>query len=624
MCGIVGYVGWRKSAGEAVIRGLARLEYRGYDSAGIALWRPDGTVTTVRSTGATAELRSRAEEEGAELESSQVAVGHTRWATHGPPSVRNAHPHPSWGGRLTLVHNGIIENWSELRRRLEPLGVGWRSDTDTEVLASWIEHVWSGMPGADLLDATRVALSDVVGAYAILALDVATGVVVAARRSSPLAVGLGDGEVMIASDAIPIVCHTRDIIYLDDGDLARVSLNSGGRGEVRFTNMSAETIRPRVERVDLDPAVIELEGYDSFMLKEIHEQPRTVRDALRGRLTPGEDPVVLGGLEPVLSHFLRSTRIHIVACGTSWHAGLIGKHLIEGLAGIPVDVDYASEFRYRNPLVSPGDVVIAISQSGETADTYAALELAERKGAIPFGIVNVVGSSISRLARGGIYTRSGVEIGVASTKAFTGQVACLSLLALKLAHRLGRLDDDSHAELKCELDSIPEKITAVLESAGEVLNIADTYSDPRYQSFLFMGRGISFPVALEGALKLKEVSYVHAEAYPAGEMKHGPIALIDENCPSVFLAVGDIHYEKTASNIQEIRARKGPVIAIATRGNEDIEGMVDHVIRVPATHDLLSPLLAVVPLQIMAHRIASNRGCNIDKPRNLAKSVTVE
>jgi glucosamine--fructose-6-phosphate aminotransferase (isomerizing) len=623
MCGIVGYVGRQSTAGQIVIDGLSRLEYRGYDSAGIALWRPEGRIDVVRSIGATAELSATVTSDGVDL-GGHVAIGHTRWATHGPPSVRNAHPHLSWGGRLALVHNGIIENWSELRRRLEPTGVGWRSDTDTEVLSSWIEHVWSSHPGSDLLEAVREALGDVMGAYAILALDVESGTVVAARRSSPMAVGLGDGEVVIASDAVPIVRHTRDIVYLDDGDLARISLDPAGRADVRFSNLLSKVVTPRVERVEIEAGTIELAGYDTFMLKEIHEQPNTVHDALRGRLSPGEDSIVLGGLDPVLSHFLRANRIRIVACGTSWHAGLIGKHIIESLTRIPVEVDYASEFRYRDPIVGLGDVVIAISQSGETADTYAALELAEQRGATPFGIVNVVGSSISRLAAGGIYTRSGIEIGVASTKAFTGQITCLALLALRLAHRLGTLDEEQHSELKCELASIPEKIATVLEASEDILGVADAYSDSRYRSFLYLGRGINFPVALEGALKLKEVSYVHAEAYPAGEMKHGPIALIDENCPSVFLVPGDSHYEKTISNIQEIRARKGPIIAIATHGNEDIELLADHTIRVPATHELLSPLVTAVPLQLLAYRIASNRGCNIDKPRNLAKSVTVE
>ena len=624
MCGIVGYVGSRPG-GEVVLYGLQKLEYRGYDSAGLALHPgPGAPVAIVRTLGATQELEAQILGESIDL-SAAVAMGHTRWATHGVPSVRNAHPHLSHGGRLAVVHNGIIENYDSLKRHLEPHGIEWRSDTDTEVLASWIEHVWSGMPGTDVFEAVKAGLSGVTGAYATLILDTASGTMVAARRSSPLALGLGDGEVVIASDAIPIVKYTRDIVYLDDGDLARIERDPAtGRASVTFFNLESGEVDPQVSRVDLEPGQIELAGHDSFMLKEIHEQPDSVHNCMRGRLTGGGSTIMLGGLEPTLPHFLRAQKINIVACGTSWHAALIGKYLIETLARIPVEVDYASEFRYRDPIVSPGDVVIAISQSGETADTRAALELAKERGAITFGIVNAVGSSIARIADGGIYTRSGIEIGVASTKAFTGQVTALTLLALKLAWQLRSLDEDVYEELKAELATIPEKIGEALAGSEHVRAVADAYSDPMYRDFLFLGRGISFPVALEGALKLKEISYAHAEAHPAGEMKHGPIALIDPACPSIFVAPGDGHYEKVVSNMQEIKARSGPVISVVTGGNEEARLISDHVIEVPSTHELLTPILTVVPLQVFAHRIAVNRGRNVDKPRNLAKSVTVE
>ena len=624
MCGIVGYVGPR-AGGEVVLRGLGELEYRGYDSAGIALHPgPGAPVRIVRALGASAELASELAREGVDP-GAPVAIGHTRWATHGVPSVRNAHPHLSHGGRLALVHNGIIENYGALRRRLEPHGVAWRSDTDTEVLASWIERVWDDMPGAGLFEAAKRALGGVVGAYAVLILDTATGTIVAARRSSPLALGLGDGEVVLASDAIPIVRYTRSVVYLDDGDVAQVTrCPDTGKVGVEFFNLETGGRTPVPAQVDLEAGGVDRGGHDSFMLKEIHEQPSTVLDCMRGRLPGGPGPVVLGGLEPILPRFLRAQRINIVACGTSWHAALIGKHLIETLARVPVEVDYASEFRYRDPILSPGDVVVAISQSGETADTRAALELAKERGAVTFGIVNVVGSSIARLAHGGIYTRSGVEVGVASTKAFTGQVTALALLALRMAWQLRSLDEEACERLGAELLAIPEKVGEVLASVDRIREVADAYSGPEHRDFLFLGRGISFPVALEGALKLKEISYAHAEAYPAGEMKHGPIALVDPHCPTVCVAPADRHYEKVVSNMQEIRARSGPVIAIVTAGNGDAGSVADRVIEVPATHELLTPLLTVIPLQVLAHRIAVNRGRNVDKPRNLAKSVTVE
>jgi glucosamine--fructose-6-phosphate aminotransferase (isomerizing) len=613
-----------REAGRVVIDGLSRLEYRGYDSAGLAIHRIPGRVEVVRSLGATAELSREASEAGFELEG-RVAIGHTRWATHGAPSVRNAHPHLSHDGRIALVHNGIIENHAELRREMEAAGADpswWLSDTDTETLAHWIGHCRAR--GGGLFEAVTAALQDVVGAYAILALDAETGEMVAARRSSPLAIGVGDFEVLVASDAIPIVEHVRDITYLSDGDVARIIPRGPGElPQVEIFNLGevGPVERPAV-RVELQVEELGRGGHETYMMKEIHEQPDTVRDCLRGRLHMGGDDVVLGGLELAWPSLLRARRIHIVACGTSWHAGLIGRHLIEGLTRVPCEVDYASEFRYRDPIVGPDDVVLAISQSGETADTRAALELAREKGAGLVGVVNVAGSSISRLAGCGIYTRSGVEVGVASTKAFTGQVTALALIALGMARALGTLDRDALEELKAELDTIPSKIAEVLSDLGPTLAAADAHTEAR--DWLFLGRGISFPVALEGSLKLKEISYAHAEGYPAGEMKHGPIALVEPACPTVFVLPSDAHYEKSLSNLQEVLARSGPVVAVVTRGNQELPPGVGHVIEVPPTHELFSPLLTVVPLQVLAHRVASNRGCNVDRPRNLAKSVTVE
>lgn len=623
MCGIVGYVGHRE-AGSVVVEGLSRLEYRGYDSAGVAVHRSPGRVEVVRSLGATAELVREAA--AAEFDfGGRVAIGHTRWATHGAPSVRNAHPHLSHNGRVALVHNGIIENHAELRREMEAAGADpawWLSDTDTETLAHWVEHCRPR--GGGLFEAVTAALPSVVGAYAILVLDAETGEMVAARRSSPLAIGIGDFEVLVASDAIPIVEHVRDITYLSDGDVARIVPRSPGElPQVEIFNLEevGPVERPAV-RVELQVEELGRGGHETHMMKEIHEQPDTVRDCLRGRLHMGGGDVVLGGLELAWPGLLRARRIHIVACGTSWHAGLIGRHLIEGLARVPCEVDYASEFRYRDPLIGPDDVVLAISQSGETADTRAALELAREKGAGLVGVVNVAGSSISRLAGCGIYTRSGVEVGVASTKAFTGQVTALALIALGMARALGTLDRDALEELKAELDTIPDKIAEVLTDLGPTLAAADAHTEAR--DWLFLGRGVSFPVALEGSLKLKEISYAHAEGYPAGEMKHGPIALVEPACPTVFVLPSDRHYEKSLSNLQEVLARSGPVVAVVTRGNQELPPGVEHVIEVPPTHELFSPLLTVVPLQVLAHRVASNRGCNVDRPRNLAKSVTVE
>lgn len=623
MCGIVGYIGPRDPR-QVVLEGLRKLEYRGYDSSGVAVHRGTAGIEVTRAVGPVDGLAQRLETVPVDP-AARVAMGHTRWATHGPPEERNAHPHTSHFGEITLVHNGIIENYETLKRRMSADGYEFKSDTDTEVLASWIEwtHRQLGSDASDLATSVRTALADVVGAYAILVMSPSANQVVAARRSSPLAVGIGSGETVIASDATPIIPYTRDIVYLEDNELAVIDMGALGP-RVSIINMNNERIPPKVERVEMALEQIEMGGYDSFMLKEIHEQVDTVTNCLRGRLTQGADPLMMGGMEKVMPQLLRASKIFIVACGTSWHAGLVGKTVIERLTRIPVEVDYASEFRYRNPIIKQGDVVIAISQSGETADTKAAMELAASKGATLFGIVNVVGSSIARLADSGVYTHSGIEMGVASTKAFTGQVAALTLMAAKMAYQLGSVSEDEFVSLKDELRSIPSKISMTLSRADEVFAVADEYEREEYRDFLYLGRGISFPIALEGALKLKEISYLHAEAYPAGEMKHGPIALVDPNCPSVFVAPSDSSYEKVLSNAQEIKARRGRVIAVVTRGDESMRKIADHVIEVEPTHELLSPLLTVIPLQLLSYRIALKRGCNVDKPRNLAKSVTVE
>jgi len=522
-------------------------------------------------------------------------------------------------GKVTLVHNGIIENYETLKKKLIQEGFTFQSDTDTEVLANWIEYIWTTST-CDFANAVRFALQDVVGAYAILVISVDSTDMVMARKSSPLAIGIGEGEFIIASDATPIVEYTKDIIYLNDEQIAVVE----DKKTLRIINLDASEVDPVIEKVELELDTIEKGGYDSFMLKEIYEQPDSVWNCLRGRLTEGEEPLMMGGVENVLPQLLRANKIFIIACGTSWHAGLIGKNMIEKLTRIPVEVDYASEFRYKDPIIRPGDVVISISQSGETADTKAAMEMARERGATLFGIVNVVGSSISRLADAGIYTHSGIEIGVASTKAFTGQVAALSLLAIKMARQLNSITDNDYIKLKLALKHIPGKIRTILDDTNHIFEVANKYAIDEYQDFLYLARGINFPVALEGSLKLKEISYIHAEGYPAGEMKHGPIALIDEQCPSVFIVPNDSSYGKVVSNMQEVKARKGKVIAIVTKGDELIREIADDVIEIPETEELLTPLLTVIPLQLLSYQIAVQRGCNVDKPRNLAKSVTVE
>jgi glucosamine--fructose-6-phosphate aminotransferase (isomerizing) len=616
MCGIVGYIGNKDHGPDVVIKGLQRLEYRGYDSAGISIKTAD-SIETFRAVGGVKELYDSIPE--THSWSSDCVIGHTRWATHGAPAVRNAHPHTSMSGSVTLVHNGIIENYETLKKKLISEGYEFKSETDTEVLANWIDYIWKTST-VDFAAAVRFALKDAVGAYALLVMSPKSEEIILAKKSSPLAIGIGEDEYIIASDATPIVEYTKDIIYLEDDQIAIVEKGA----PIRIITLDNKEVLPEIERVELELDQIEKGGFDSFMLKEIHEQPDSVWNCLRGRLTEGEEPLMMGGVENILPQLLRANKIFIVACGTSWHAALIGKSLIETLARIPVEVDYASEFRYRNPIIRQGDVVISISQSGETADTKAAMEMARERGATLFGIVNAVGSSIARLADSGIYTHSGVEIGVASTKAFTGQVAALTLLAIKMARQLNSITDDNYTSLKMALKHIPNKIKNILDRSEEIFAIADQFVDEQYQDFLFMGRGINFPVALEGALKLKEISYTHAEGYPAGEMKHGPIALIDEQCPSVFIAPADKSYDKVLSNMQEVKARNGKVIAIVTKGDEVISKIADHVIEIDETDPLLTPLLAVIPLQLLSYRIASMRGCNVDKPRNLAKSVTVE
>lgn len=630
MCGIVGYVGAKTYGPDVVIEGLRRLEYRGYDSAGIAIRYNPGertdemyghAIENWREKGGVDELYNSIPE--SVLWESNCVIGHTRWATHGAPSRRNAHPHTSMKRTITLVHNGIIENYETLKKKLVQEGYTFESQTDTEVLANWIEYRYHQIypeGDGDLELAVRLALEDVVGAYAILVISPESSNVVAAKKSSPLAIGIAEDGFVIASDATPIVEYTKDVVYLEDDQLAVIENNT----ELRIMDLDATEVNPVIERVEFDLDQLEKGGYDTFMLKEINEQPETIQNCIRGRLTEGLEPLMMGGIDGIMPQLLRANKIFIIACGTSWHAALAGKNMIESMARIPVEVDYASEFRYRDPIIHPGDVVIGITQSGETADTKAALEMARERGATLFGIVNVVGSSIARLVDAGIYTHSGVEVGVASTKAFTGQVAALALLALRMGRQLGNLNDDSYMRLKSSLRSIPGKVAKILSQTDEILAIADEYSDEKYHDFLYLARGFNFPIALEGALKLKEISYAHAEGYPAGEMKHGPIALIDEECPSVFIMPNDKDYGKVISNMQEVKARSGKVLAVVTEGDTMAETIADHVIKIPECEPIFMPLLTVIPLQLISYQIAKTRGKNVDKPRNLAKSVTVE
>ncbi len=613
MCGIVAYLG-HKPAWPILIKGLQRLEYRGYDSAGIALLHQNH-LQVLKKKGKVDELAQTARNQPTE---GSQGIGHTRWATHGPPDDINAHPHTSGNQCLALVHNGIIENYALLKKALEKEGHTFKGQTDTEVLVHFIEEL-QRREQWPLEEAVRVALTRVTGAYAIVVMDRNDpGKLVAARKASPLVIGIGDGEYFIASDATPIVEHTKRVIYLNDGEIATVSLHDN----LQIRTMNNEVQTPYIHELDMEIEQLEKGGYEHFMLKEIYEQPATIADCMRGRLNVEQGWVRLGGLDDHLARVAQARRIIIAACGTSWHAGLIGEYLIEDLARIPVEVEYASELRYRNPILTDEDVVIAISQSGETADTLAAVELAREKGSLVYGIVNVVGSSIARLTHCGSYIHCGPEIGVASTKAFTGQVTLLSLMALVLAHKRGVLAASDFQRLLLELSEIPGKVAQVLEANAQIAYIAGEIKNRA--NAIYLGRGYNFPVALEGALKLKEISYIHAEGYPAAEMKHGPIALIDENMPVIVIATNKSAYDKIVSNVQEVKARKGMVIAVVERGDEAISQLADYTIEIPPTEEPFTPLLSVIPLQLLSYHIAVMRGCNVDQPRNLAKSVTVE
>ncbi len=611
MCGIVGYIGHRE-AWPIIIKGLHRLEYRGYDSAGVAL--QNGDLRIYKKAGKVSDLENFAAHEDL---GGKMGMGHTRWATHGAPSDRNSHPHTSGDERLAIIHNGIIENYATLKDELISEGHEFRSDTDTEVLIHLIEHIQK-KTGLDLRESVRVALNEVVGAYAIVVMSKdEPDQLIAARKGSPMVIGVGKDEYFIASDASPIVEYTKNVIYLNDNEIAYLK-----RDELLIKNLENVVKTPYVQELEIKLEMLEKSGYEHFMLKEIYEQPRSIRDCMRGRIHPEEGLVQLGGIKEYADKLKNVDRIIIVACGTSWHAGLVGEYLIEEYARIPVEVEYASEFRYRNPIITDKDVVIAISQSGETADTMAALELAKEKGATLFGICNVVGSSIPRLTHAGVYTHAGPEIGVASTKAFTAQVTVLTLMAFYMGQQRGKLSTSQSVSLLSELDQIPTLVEKALKSNDYIQQIASKFKDAR--NFLFLGRGTGFPVALEGALKLKEISYIHAEGYPAAEMKHGPIALIDEEMPVVVIATKNSSYEKVISNIQEVKARKGVVIAIVTEGDTEVKKMADHVIEIPDADEAFLPILATIPLQLLSYHIAVMRGCNVDQPRNLAKSVTVE
>lgn len=616
MCGIVGYIGFR-DAYPILIQGLKRLEYRGYDSAGIALINNEGVMNVYKEKGKVSNLEALTSQRDI---SGQIGIAHTRWATHGEPSAINAHPHVSQSGRLALVHNGIIENYSNLKILLEKEGYTFKSSTDTEVLVQLIEYMQKKYDKS-LENATIMALRMVVGAYAIAVIDKnCPDKIVVARKSSPLVIGIGADhkEFFIASDALPIVEYTKQMVYLNDNEVALLKIGK----KIEINNLNYEDITPEVKEVNISLESLEKGGFEHFMLKEIYDQPRCMADCMRGRLLLNEKRIVLSTINMHRERLMKAERFIIVACGTSWHAGLIGKQLIEQWANIPVEVEYASEFRYRNPVISPDDVVIAISQSGETADTLAAFQLAKENKAMCFGIVNVVGSSIARASDTGIYIHVGPEIGVASTKAFTGQVTVLTLFALALGHERGTISKEEYESTIEELGNIPEKIKSVLAKDEEIKDIARslTYAE----NALYMGRGFNYPVALEGALKLKEISYIHAEGYPAAEMKHGPIALIDENMPVVFVATHHQLYKKIISNIEEVKARNGRIIAIVTEGDEAVKEIAEATIEVPSTLASLAPLLSAIPLQLIAYHVAVEKGLNVDQPRNLAKSVTVE
>jgi glutamine---fructose-6-phosphate transaminase (isomerizing) len=612
MCGIVAYVGQRE-AFPIIIKGLQRLEYRGYDSAGVALM--NGGINVFKKQGKVADLKAFTE--GEDL-SSSIGIGHTRWATHGVPNDVNAHPHCSQSKNIALIHNGIIENYDSIKEELMKRGHTFESDTDTEVLVHLIEEIQQ-QEGVSLLEAVRLALGEVIGAYAIaVMIEGKADELVVAKKGSPLVVGVGENEFFAASDASPIIEYTKNVVYLEDGEIALLKL--GQEMELKTIDNVEKT--PYIQELEMNLEAIEKGGYEHFMLKEIFEQPKSIADSFRGRLDALKGTVKLGGLADYEQKIINADRIIIVACGTSWHAGLIGEYLFEDLVRIPVEVEYASEFRYRNPIITEKDVVLAISQSGETADTLAAMNLAKEKGATVLGVCNVVGSSIARLSDAGTYTHAGPEIGVASTKAFTAQVTVLTLMALMLGRKKGTIAESYYRELLSELETIPQKVEDMIAMNDYIEHVSAEFKDAL--NFLYLGRGYNFPVALEGALKLKEISYIHAEGYPAAEMKHGPIALIDENMPIVVIATKKGHYEKVVSNIQEVKARKGIVIAVVTQGDTTVKEMADYVIEIPEVSEPLVPILSNIPLQLLSYHIAVMRGCNVDQPRNLAKSVTVE
>ncbi|MBQ8607591.1 MAG: glutamine--fructose-6-phosphate transaminase (isomerizing) [Bacteroidaceae bacterium] len=614
MCGIVGYIG-KREAYPVLVKGLKRLEYRGYDSAGVAMINPLGNLNIYKAKGKVSDLESSA---GDKDVSGHIGIAHTRWATHGEPCQVNAHPHYSASGNLALIHNGIIENYATLKEKLKAEGYVFKSSTDTEVLVQLIEYVQQS-ENLDLLTAVEVALRSVIGAYAIALLDKRQpNQIIAARKSSPLVVGIGEGEFFLASDASPIVEYTNRVVYLEDEEIAIIRSDE----EMKIVNLHNVEINPQVKKIDMELGQLEKGGYPHFMLKEIFEQPSSLNDCMRGRVNPDVNNVILSAVNDHRERLLGARRFIIVACGTSWHAGLIGKHLIESFCRIPVEVEYASEFRYRNPVIDEQDVVIAISQSGETADTLAAIELAKKRGAFIYGICNAVGSSIPRTTHTGSYIHVGPEIGVASTKAFTGQVTVLTMLALSLGKARGTIQQEEYLNLIGELSQIPEKMETVLQMNDHISQLSRIFTYAH--NFLYLGRGYNYPVALEGALKLKEISYIHAEGYPAAEMKHGPIALIDTEMPVVVLATRNAMYEKILSNIQEIKARKGKVIALVTEGDKEIANLADEVIELPKTVECLEPLITTIPLQLLAYHIAVCKGKDVDQPRNLAKSVTVE
>ena len=611
MCGIVAYIGPRE-AYPLILKGLKRLEYRGYDSSGVALLNKD--LRVYKKKGKVAELEDSLV--GKDLHA-HAGIGHTRWATHGEPNDRNAHPHQSASGRLAMIHNGIIENYTQLKSELIKKGYHFTSDTDTEVLLNFIEDIQQNNH-CGLEEAVRIALKRVVGAYVIVLLDRdSPDTLIAARKGSPLVIGIGKGEHFLASDASPIIEYTKEVVYVNDYELAILKAD-----ELILKNLGNEKITPFIQKLDLELAAIEKGGYDHFMIKEIFEQPDTIFDCLRGRLDAAKGTITMAGIQQHIDKLTKANRIIMIACGTSWHAGLVAEYVFEELCRIPVEVEYASEFRYRNPVIHPGDVIIAISQSGETADTIVAIEKAKEHGAFILGVVNVVGSSIARISHAGAYTHAGPEIGVASTKAFTAQLAVLTMIALKIAREKNSIDPDRYRALLTELHTVPEKVREVLKLSPHIRALAAKYKDAK--DALYLGRGYNFPVALEGALKLKEISYIHAEGYPAAEMKHGPIALVDETLPVIFVATRDSYHQKIVSNIQEVKARKGKVIAVITQGDDVIGKMADDCIVIPEADELMAPMLNAIPMQLLAYYIGVAKGLDVDKPRNLAKSVTVE